>query len=98
MIMPTKDEQEKMVSITLSLPPETVERIDRMAKVMKFSRSKAAQNLLAVGLDLTEDFETFRLMSLAVMIRDKLPLAKKSFKDMYECFEKGETPQVISEK
>jgi hypothetical protein len=82
MIMPKKSPEKKKVSITISLEPKDVAKIDKLAKIAGFSRSKAARNTLLVGLDLISDFERFRLVSLATLVRDKHKEFKAGFRKM----------------
>ena len=65
-------------------------RIDKLAEKAGYSRSKAAKNLLSIGLDLIEDYERFKLVSLTLFIRDRLPKFKEGFKKLVAQIESEE--------
>jgi hypothetical protein len=61
---------EKVTVVSISLPPSTLAKIDRIASKARISRSQLISNLLAVGLDNAIVADAIGLTALIGGVRD----------------------------
>lgn len=82
MIAIRKPDEEKLYNVTIGLTASEIERLDKMADRVGHSRRKLASDLFLLSLELMEDYERLKLVTLAVFVRDKVNLAslKKAFR------------------
>ena len=55
--------------MSISVSPDTIERLDRVCKIVGISRSRMCENLLLVGLDTAEDMKKLGVLQFAVFLR-----------------------------
>lgn len=70
--------------ISLDIPVDILERLDRLAKIADRPRAKIITNLLEASVETLEDCQKVGLLSFAVLVRDmKVNMSKwaQSMKD-----------------
>ncbi len=79
MAKPKKNEDEKRKNVTITLDPEVLQRVEKLADFIEIPRSKAFENLLIIGLDMIEDLEKFKLITIGKWIKQGTKRLRESF-------------------
>ena len=79
MAKPKKPEDEKRKNVTVTLSPEVLDRVEKLAEFIELPRSKVFENLLIVALDMIEDMEKFKLITIGKWIKKGSKRLRESF-------------------
>ena len=94
--MPPKPDDEKLHNVNVGMKQADIQRLDALAERVGVTRRQMAYNLVLAGMEMMEDLERFKVITLSVYLRDKLN--RKDHKKLNKKYLEPWTEEVLSSK